>query len=60
MTALELTHNPDAFIELEMRLVRTAKSDLLRPIPVQFFYGSHPLPEQRIRMAEKYRESSKQ
>ena len=58
MTALELTRDPEAFIGLEKRLVRTAKSDLLRPIPIQLFYGSHPLPEKRIRMAENYRESS--
>jgi len=51
-TSLELTHDPQAFISLEIKLVRLAKSDLLSPRLLHRFYGSHPLPEQRIRMAE--------
>ncbi|MEA1997663.1 MAG: M48 family metalloprotease [Gemmatimonadota bacterium] len=54
MTALELTENPEAFISVEKKLVRKAKADLLKPALLQTFYGSHPLPEERIRMAERF------
>lgn len=52
MISLELTQDPESLIGLQKKLVRHAKSDLLRPRLLQVFYGSHPLPEQRIRMAE--------
>ena len=52
--ALELTGNPEAFISLEKRLVEHAKADLLRPELLHVFYGSHPLPEQRIERAENW------
>ncbi|HLA41409.1 MAG TPA: M48 family metallopeptidase [Candidatus Glassbacteria bacterium] len=50
--SLELTADPAAFISLEVKLVRQAQSDLLSPRLLHDFYGSHPLPEERIRMAE--------
>jgi len=50
--ALELTRNPQAFVQLEQRLVRRAKADLLVPVSLHRLYGSHPLPEERIRAAE--------
>jgi STE24 endopeptidase len=50
-TALELTADPLAFIQLEKRLVRRAKADLLGSKLLHTFYGSHPLPEERIRAA---------
>ena len=53
-TALELTNEPQAFIELEKRLVRRAKADLLQSRALHTFYGSHPLPEERIRAALKH------
>jgi len=53
-TALELTADPVAFIEVEKKLVRKAKADLLRHKLLHLFYGSHPLPEERIRMAENF------
>ncbi|MEA2064041.1 MAG: M48 family metallopeptidase [Gemmatimonadota bacterium] len=53
-TALELTADPEAFIELEKKLVRRAKADLLYPKVLHLFYGSHPLAEERIQAAEKY------
>ena len=53
-TSLELTNDPRAFIELEVKLARKAKSDLLQPELLHWFYGSHPRPEERIRMAENY------
>ncbi|MFC1613775.1 M48 family metallopeptidase, partial [Gemmatimonadota bacterium] len=53
-TALQLTDDPQAFIELEQKLVRRAKADLLRSRLLQSFYGSHPLPEERIRAAAEY------
>jgi STE24 endopeptidase len=53
-TALQLTDDPQAFIELEKKLVRRAKADLLRSRLLQSFYGSHPLPEERIRAAAEY------
>lgn len=52
--ALELTRNPTAFISLEKRLVDHAKADLLRPPLLHAFYGTHPLPEQRIERAENW------
>ena len=52
--SLELTHDPRAFIELEVKLARQAKSDLLQPGFLHWFYGSHPLPEERIKMAENF------
>lgn len=51
--ALELTGNPRAFVQLEQRLVRRAKADLLVPVSLHRLYGSHPLPEERIRTAER-------
>jgi STE24 endopeptidase len=53
-TSLELTHDPQAFISLEIKLARLAKSDLLGPRLLHQFYGSHPLPEERIEMAEEW------
>ncbi len=55
--ALELTADPDAFISLEKRLVRHAKTDLLRHRLLHAFYGSHPLAEQRIARAESWKAS---
>ena len=52
--ALELTGDAPAFIEVEKKLVRKAKADLLQPKLIHRFYGSHPLAEQRIRMAETF------
>jgi STE24 endopeptidase len=49
--AFELTADPQAFIRLEQLLVRRAKADLLQPTLVHRLYGSHPLPEERIRAA---------
>ncbi|MFC1544795.1 M48 family metallopeptidase [Gemmatimonadota bacterium] len=54
MASLELTANPQAFISLEKRLVEHAKADLLGPPLLHKFYGSHPLPEQRIERAENW------
>jgi len=52
--ALELTEDVPAFIDVEKKLVRKAKADLLRSRLLHCFYGSHPLAEQRIRMAESF------
>jgi len=52
--ALELTEDVPAFIEVEKKLVRKAKADLLQARLLHWFYGSHPLAEQRIRMAESF------
>ncbi len=49
--ALELTRDPLAFVRLQQRLVRRAKADLLRHPLLHQWYGSHPLPEERIRAA---------
>jgi STE24 endopeptidase len=53
-TALHLVREPQAFISLQKLLVKRAKGDLLRHPLLHFWYGSHPLPEERIRMAEGY------
>ncbi len=55
--SLELTSNPDAFISLEKRLVKHAKADLVRHPLLHTFYGSHPLPEQRIARAQSWKAS---
>ena len=52
--ALELTEDVPAFIDVEKKLVRKAKADLLRSRLLHCFYGSHPLAEQRIRVAESF------
>jgi len=51
--AFELTGDPEAFIELEKRLVRKAQADLLTPKVLHWWYASHPLPEDRIAAAER-------
>jgi STE24 endopeptidase len=50
--ALALAPDRAAFVSLEQRLVRRAKADLLQPRLVHGWYGSHPLPEERIAAAE--------
>ena len=50
--AFELTGDPQAFVCLEQRLVRRAKADLLLPRLLHSWYGTHPLPEDRIAAAE--------
>ncbi|MCE5272534.1 M48 family metallopeptidase [bacterium] len=54
LISLVLTGDSEAFITVEQQLVRHAKADLLSPRLLQEVYGSHPLPEERIRMAESY------
>ena len=54
MISLVLTGDIGAFISVEQKLVRHAKADLLSPRLLHDIYGSHPLPEERIRMAENY------
>jgi STE24 endopeptidase len=49
--ALELAPVPAAFASLEQRLVRRAKVDLLQPRLVHWWYGSHPLPEERLALS---------
>lgn len=49
--ALELTGDGPAFVSLERRLVREAQADLLGHRLLHFWYGSHPLPEERIAAA---------
>ena len=49
--ALELTSDGAAFVSLERRLVRQAQADLLGHRLIHFWYGSHPLPEERIAAA---------
>ena len=53
-TAFQLTADPAAFIRLEQRLVRRAKADLLLPRALHSWYGTHPLPEDRIAAAEAF------
>lgn len=52
--ALLLTDSPEAFIQLEKRLMRRAKADLLTPALLHWMYGTHPLPEERIVAAERH------
>ena len=53
--AFDLTGDPEAFVRLEQRLVRRAKADLLLPRLLHTWYGTHPLPEDRIDAAEAWR-----
>jgi STE24 endopeptidase len=55
LAALDLTGDPEAFISLQLKLTRRAKADLLHPLVLHRWYGTHPLPEERIAAAESYR-----
>ncbi|MBF0243743.1 MAG: M48 family metallopeptidase [Planctomycetes bacterium] len=54
--ALEMTRDPDSFIEFEIRATRRAKGDLLYPLFLHAFYGSHPYTIERIETADKFRD----
>ena len=54
--AFQLSGSAEAFIRLEQRLVRRAKADLLLPRLIHWWYGTHPLPEDRIAAAESWNE----
>jgi len=55
--ALEVTRDPDSFISSEIKIARDNSSRLNKhPLPV-FFRASHPITIDRIKMAEKYKES---
>lgn len=54
--ALELTGDPDTFVEMQTSLARTNISDVDPPGFVHWFFGSHPTTAQRIAMAKSYGE----
>jgi STE24 endopeptidase len=49
--ALDLTTNPEAFIEMQRTLARANLSDPDPPAAWQWFFGSHPTPAERVAMA---------
>jgi STE24 endopeptidase len=56
--ALRITEDPDAFISSEIKIARDNSSRLNRhPVPA-FFRSSHPMTIDRIKMAERFREST--
>jgi STE24 endopeptidase len=55
--ALRITEDPDAFISSEIKIARDNSSRLNRhPVPA-FFRNSHPMTIERIKMAERFRDS---
>jgi len=53
--ALDTTHDPRAFIDLQKRLAATNVADPNPPGVLQFLFGSHPTTVQRIGAAVAYR-----
>jgi STE24 endopeptidase len=49
--ALDLTADPDAFIDMQRRLAATNLSDPTPPAAWHWFFGSHPTAPQRVAMA---------
>ena len=49
--ALDLTHDPDAFVAMQRRLATTNLSDPDPPAAWQWFFGSHPTAAQRVAFA---------
>lgn len=54
-TALELTSDPNTFIETKVRIAKTNLSEVLPPASVEFALFTHPSIAHRIQMAENYR-----
>ena len=54
VAALELTDDPESFIEMQRRLAATNLSDPTPPAVWHWFYGSHPTAPQRIALAEQW------
>jgi STE24 endopeptidase len=54
--ALDLTHEPDAFVEMQRRLARTNLCDPDPPAAWQWYFGSHPTLAQRVALAEDWSE----
>jgi STE24 endopeptidase len=54
--ALDLTHDPDAFVEMQRGLARTNLSDPDPPAAWQWYFGSHPTLAQRVALAEDWSE----
>jgi len=54
VTALETTHDPDAFIAVQKQLAVRGHSDPTPPAWSQFWFGSHPSVLERVRMASRH------
>jgi STE24 endopeptidase len=50
--ALDLTRDPESFVDMQRRLSTTNLSDPDPPAPWQWFFGSHPTTAQRVAFAE--------
>jgi STE24 endopeptidase len=51
VAALEATHDPESFIELQKQLAARSLADLSSPAWSQFWFGSHPTARERIAIA---------
>ncbi|MGR9108344.1 MAG: M48 family metalloprotease, partial [Gammaproteobacteria bacterium] len=56
-TALELTGDPDTFIETKVRIAKANLAEVLPPAGVEFVLYTHPSIARRIWMAENFREN---
>ena len=54
--ALDLTEDPDTFIEMQRGLATTNLSDPDPPAAWQWFFGSHPTLAERVAIAEDWAE----
>ena len=54
VNALEATHDPAAFIEVQKELARRSLGDPTPPAWSQFWFGSHPTTLQRIALAKRF------
>jgi STE24 endopeptidase len=54
--ALDLTGDPETFIDMQRHLARTNLSDPDPPAAWQWFFGSHPTIAQRVALAEDWAE----
>lgn len=55
LSALNATHDPATFIDMQRKLALSALADPTPPRWSQFVFGSHPTPLQRIGMAREWR-----
>ncbi|GAA4806360.1 M48 family metallopeptidase [Nocardioides caeni] len=58
-TALAVTNDPDAFVDLQRRLAVRSHADPTPPAWSQWWFGSHPTVLERVGMATDLRESSR-
>ena len=55
--SLELTRDPNTFIQTSVKLARQNLSEVLPPVWIEAIFYTHPANARRIQMAEKFRET---